>query len=266
MINRTLYARGMRGSVRTLVIFSAALAMYFLIIVTMYDPEIGSALIEFERAMPEMMAIVGMSPQAGTLASFLAAYLYGFLVPVVPMVYTILAASRLIARHIDTGSMAYLLAAPVKRRTVAFTQAAVMATGIVALIALCTLLGIGASEASFPGALAMGGFLRMNLGALGLHLLIGGICFFCGCAFDDARRAVGLGAGIPAAAFIVRMLANAGGKLHGARYATFFTLFDADGLVAGDAGAVWGMVALFAGAAALFALGGWRFTRRDLHL
>ncbi len=43
MFNVALYKRGMQGSWKMLVIFAAVLTMYFTIIVTMFDPELGSA-------------------------------------------------------------------------------------------------------------------------------------------------------------------------------------------------------------------------------
>jgi ABC-2 type transport system permease protein len=89
--------------------------------------------------MPELMAIVGMNPASAELVSFLEAYLYGFIMLVFPMLFCILSTNKLIARHVDRGSMTYLLAAPVKRETVAFTQMKVMATGMFALVFYATL-------------------------------------------------------------------------------------------------------------------------------
>lgn len=266
MFNVTLYKRGMQGSWKMLLIFAAVLTMYFTIIISMFDPALGSALNEFAKAMPELMAIVGMNPSSTTMIGFLSAYLYGFLMLIVPMIFSILCANRLIARQVDSGSMTYLLAAPVKRRSVAFTQMKVIASGIFALIFYATVLGIITCEISFPGELDIGKFILINLGALCLHLLIGGICFLCSCIFNDTKNSIGFGAGIPALAFVIQMMANAGAKLENAKYATFFTLFNPDGIAAGQTGAIFGMVALFAGALVLFASAIIIFEKKDLHI
>ena len=50
MINWTLYKRGIRGSWKMLLIFAAVLTMYFTIIISMFDPALGSALNEFAKA------------------------------------------------------------------------------------------------------------------------------------------------------------------------------------------------------------------------
>lgn len=266
MINWTLYKRGMQGSWKMLVIFAAVLTMYFTIIISMFDPALGSALDEFAKAMPDLMAMVGMNPASGELVSFMAAYLYGFIMLIFPMIFSILNANKLIARHVDRGSMAYLMAAPVKRTTVAFTQMKVMCTGLFALILFTTALGIVACELSFPGELEIGKFLLLNAGVFCLQLFIGGICFLSSCIFNDSKYAVGVGAGIPALGFIIQMMANAGKELENIKYATFFTLFNPDGIIAGEAGAFGGMAILFVGAIALFATAMMVFSKKDLHI
>jgi ABC-2 type transport system permease protein len=44
MINWTLYKRGIQGSWKMLLIFAAVITMYFTIIISMFDPALGSAL------------------------------------------------------------------------------------------------------------------------------------------------------------------------------------------------------------------------------
>ena len=266
MLNTTLFRRGMRGSVKMLVIFAAVLAMYFIIIVSMFDPTLGSALNELAKAMPELMAMVGMTASDATMISFMSAYLYGFVMLVFPMVFSILCANRLVSGNVERGSMAYLLAAPVKRHSVAFTQMLVLVCGIAALTVYATVVGITACEISFPGELAIGSFLLLNVGVLCLHLFIGGICFLFSCLFSDTKYSIGFGAGIPALAFVIQMMVNAGEKLRNAKYATFFTLFNPDGIAAGEAGAIGGVVVLFTGAVALFSTAIAVFCKRDLHL
>lgn len=266
MINWTLYKRGIRGSWKMLLIFAAVITMYFTVIVSMFDPALGSALNEFAKAMPELMAIVGMTPASAELVSFMEAYLYGFIMLVFPMLFCILSANRLIARHVDRTSMTYLLSAPVKRETVAFTQMKVMVTGLFALVLYATVLGIVNCEISFPGELDIGKFILLNIGAFSLQLFIGGICFLCSCIFNESKYAIGAGAGIPALGFVIQMMANAGKELENAKYATFFTLFDSGGIIAGEASAIWGMITLFVGAVVLFSAAIVIFSKKDLHI
>ncbi len=266
MINWTLYKRGIGGSWKMLLIFAAVITMYFTVIISMFDPAFGSALNELAKAMPELMAIVGMNPASAELVSFLEAYLYGFIMLIFPMLFCILSANKLIVRHVDRGSMTYLLSAPVKRETVAFTQMQVMVTGLFALVFYSTLLGVVNCEISFPGKLDIGKFILLNIGTLCLQLFIGGICFLSSCVFNDSKYAVGVGAGIPALGFIIQMMANAGKELENAKYATFFTLFDSDGIIAGKSGAFLGISILFIGAIVLFSTAIVVFSKKDLHI
>lgn len=266
MINFTLYKRGMQGNWKLLVIFALILTMYVTIIISMFDPKIGSALIEFEKAMPELMAMVGMSTESTTLLGFISSYLYGFIMIVFPMVFSIICANKLIASLVDKGSMSYLLAAPVKRSTVAFTQMTVLLSGVTFLIAYVTMLGIVVSEISFPSELDIGSYILLNVGNLCLHFFIGGVCFVFSCIFSEGKYAIGFGAGIPALAYIIQMLANAGDKYADAKYLTFLSLFNPEGIVAGEIYSILGIVTLFVGSIALFSVAILIFSKKDLHI
>lgn len=264
MINRPLYLREMRSSLKLLALFAALLSMYVICIVMMYDPEMMEMLDRFSLAMPEIMAAVGMTPGASDLLGFLVTYLYGFILLVFPMVYCILRSIGLIARYVDRGSMVYLAAAPVRRSTIALTQAAVLFSGIFLLTAFTTLLELACAELLFPGELEIGALLRLNAGLLALHALIGGICFLFTCACSEVRRCALFSAGIPALMYLLQMLANIGGKLEGAKYLTFFTLFDAQGLADAQPAAFWKMAVLLTGAVVLCPVGVQIFHQKDL--
>ena len=266
MINWTLYKREMKGSIKLLVIFAAVITLYVSIIISMYDPELMAVLDGFIEVMPEMMAAVGMRAGATTLMGFMISYLYGFILLVFPMVFCILRGNGLIAKYIDRGSMAALVAAPVKRRTIAFTQMKVLASGIFLLVAYTTVLEILISQILFPGELVVSELLLLNAGLLCLHLFIGSICFLASCVFSDTKYSVGFGAGIPGLMYVLQMLANVGDKAETAKYFSLFTLFNPDGIVAGEASALAGIAVLLAGALLLYASGILVFTKKDLHI
>jgi ABC-2 type transport system permease protein len=266
MFNVTLFKYGLRGSWKTLLIFIVVLTMYVSVMISMYDPELMGILDGFTDAMPGFMAAIGMTSGAATLIGFMTSYLYGFILIVFPMVFAILSAGKVIARHVDKGSMTYLLTAPVKRRAVAFTQMTVVVTGVFALVLYITALELVLCGSLFPDALDVSKVLTLNLGLLCLHLFIGGVCFLCSCLFNESKYSTGFGAGIPALMFIIQMLGSAGGKAENAKYVTFFTLFNPDGLIAGDVGAVSGLFILFIGAIVLFGAAIAVFSKKDLHI
>ena len=86
------------------------------------------------------------------------------------------------------------------------------------------------------------------------------------CIFSDTKYSVAFGAGIPAFMYVLQMLANVGGDAEKAKYFTFFTLFNPEGMIACESSAIASAFVLFAGAVMLYALGIMIFERRDLHI
>ncbi len=266
MINSALYKRGIKTTWKMWLIFGAILTMYFSIIASMYDPKLGVALQEFEKAMPGLMSMVGMTTSDTTLISHMSAYLYGFVILIFPMLFSIICANGLIAKYVDRGSMTYLLNAQVNRKTVAFTQINVLETGILILVLVATAVGLISCQANFAGELDIPKFLLLNLGALCLHLFIGSVCFMCSCIFSDTKYSIGFGAGIPVAGFVLQMIANYGDKYENLKYASFFTLFNPDEIVSGETSAYIGMAVLFVMAVVLFSTSVVIFNKKDLHI
>ncbi len=256
----------MKSSWKLLVIFAGVLTLYVAIIISMFDPKLQESLNQMVEMMPGLMDAMGFSSETSGLIGYLSSYLYGFILIVFPMVFSILCGNKLIAKYVDKGSMTNLLAAPVKRSTVAFTQMKVIATGIFILVLYSTILEITLSEISFPGELDIKLLLFMNVGLLCLQLFIGGICFFCSCLFSDTKYSIGFGAGIPALMFILQMLGNTGENAEKVKYATFFTLFNPNGIINGDTSAIWGIIALALGAIILFTSAIIVFAKKDLHI
>lgn len=266
MINLTLYKREMKGSVKVLIIFAAIVTLYISMIISMYDPQMVETLDSFYEIMPEVMAAVGMSAGSTSLIGFMISYLYGFILLVFPMVFCILRGNGLVAKYVDRGSLVTLLAAPVKRRTIAVTQMSVMLSGIVLLMLYITGLEMIVAEISFPGELVMSELLKLNAVLLCLHLFIGSICFLASCIFSDTKYSIAFGAGVPALMYVLQMLANTGEKAEKARYFTCFTLFDATGIVEGENGAILGAVVLLVGAVLLYGAAVASFCKKDMHI
>lgn len=266
MMNLTLYRREMKGSIRLLIILAAVLTMYVSIIISMYDPEMTKLLDGYVEMMPQLMSAVGMSAGASTLIGFMSSYLYGFILLIFPMLFCILRGHGLVCKYMDKGSMTALVAAPVRRRDIAFTQMMVLVSGILLLVAYSTILELGCARHYFPGELDTGELLLLNGGLLCLQLFIGSVCFLASCIFSESRYSVGFGAGIPILMYVLQMLANTGGKAENAKYLTFFTLFDPEGIIAGHKEALAGGVILLAGAILLYGLGIVIFSKKDLHI
>ena len=130
-----LLRRELRANYKMILLFLAVITLYSTVIIAMYDPKLGASLDLMAESMPELFAAFGMTNAGATMLDFVANYLYGFILIAIPMLCLVLIAVRLVARYVDQGSMAYLLATPNTRSTIVITQ--------LFFILLCTFFLVG---------------------------------------------------------------------------------------------------------------------------
>ena len=148
----TLFRANIRDNRTIWIIMTAVFCFYISIMVGMFDPAGAEKFLEMMEMMPEaLLNAFGMAQIGSTLVSFIAGSLYGGIVFLFPLVVSIVVNHRLIASHVDKGSMAYLLATPNTRTKIASTQALFSLASITALFTGATTLGIVISGAMFPG-------------------------------------------------------------------------------------------------------------------
>ncbi len=266
MFNRTLFFYELKRSIKLLLILGAVMTMYIVIIINMYDPQMMKTLDSFSKMMPDLMASVGMNTGTHTLLGFMVSYLYGFILLLFPMLFSILRANSLIAKYTDNGAMALLLTGGHKRKTIVITQLAVLLLGVSLLIGYTTVLELIYARHQFPHSLDTMALLKLNLGLLFLHYFIASICFFFSCIFQDTKYSLGFGAGIPIFMYVLQMLANVGGKAEDAKYFTFFTLFDANGIITNKAHGLPSSFLLLAGVIILCIVSCIIFVKKDIYV
>ena len=233
----------------------------------LYDIDRIGWLDRLAAAWPELCAMLGLDGPTGTLVRFLATTLYGCLMLLLPLVYILPAAGRLMAGHTGGRSMGYLLAAPVGRRRVAATQQAVLWTGI---LTLWLLAGGGIALGAvllYPGELEMGWYLLLHLDCLAVWIMMAGLCFFVSCHADRPGRYLAVSGELLALFYLLRMLGRLGGQLAAAGWLTPLSLFDPTGIVMGEE--TWPLVApllLLAAGVLFMRAGAAHFRRRDLPL
>lgn len=265
-MNATLFKREIKANYVIILIFMAVLTMYSSMIVAMYDPKLGESLNLMAQSMPQLFAAFGMLEAGSTLIDFIVNYLYGFLFVVLPAVFILLLSNKLMARYIDRGSMAYLLATPNKRSKIAFTQAVFMVLSTLLLVIYVTVLCIIISHSLFPGDLDIPKFLIVNIGLFGLLFFLSGICFCASCVCSEAKLANGIGAGLVIAFVLIQMISQVGDKFENLKYATPLTLFNTDGILAGESKSIWMFIILYAVGLIFYSTGIIVFQKRDLSL
>ena len=266
MISKPLFKITLRQNYIVFLIIAGVLMIYLPTITSMYDPDFQESLDDMLSMMPQqLIAAMGFSGEMGTLLKFLSTYFYGFLILLLPMIYTIVVSNRSIASHVDKGSMAYLLSTPNKRTKIALTQAVFLLLSTSMLIILVTVVGISLCGVMFPGELDVSGFILLNCGALLLYCALTGIGFCASCLFNDTKNSLTLGAGLPVAFLLLQMISDAGDKFDFLKYFSLYTLFDPAKITSKE-GYIPSFIALAVIAAITYTTGIYIFQKRDLPL
>lgn len=265
-MNATLFKKEIKSNWILLVIFLAVLSMYATMITMMFDPKLGDSLKMMSESMPQLFSAFGMADVGTTLIEFVTGYLYGILFVAFPGVYIIIVANRLVAKYVDNGSMAYLLAVPGKRRKIVLTQGIFMLLTLLVMVVYCTVLILVVGEIMFPGEMDINGFLRVNVGLMGLMVFFGGACFCASCICNESKNSSAISTVVVVYSVLVQMISQVGEKFENVKYATPLTLFNVDGLSAGDAEAWVTCAVLYVVGFVLMGIGIIRFSKRDLPL
>ncbi|MBB3111917.1 ABC-2 type transport system permease protein [Paenibacillus phyllosphaerae] len=265
-----LYRRMLSLHLKTMMNYAVGSAFYMVLMLGIY-PSIASnsqAIDELVAAMPEGIGrAFNLTSGFGTAQSFISGEYYGLILVLILSVFSVLLATQLIAKLVDQGAMAYLLAAPLTRGKVAFTQASVLVTGLALIMGMTTIAGFaGAAIFLEDGALDSGRFLALNGMAFLLFFAVGGIAFLVSAVSNDEKRALGISGAITFGFFTLDLLGRLSGQLDWLRAVSLFALYRPGEIVEGSGPApLFGAALLTIGAAA-FAIGIVRFRRRDLPL
>ena len=206
-----------------LVIFLLVLSMYTTVMISMYDPENMEYMASMLELFPDdMMRAMGFSGHITNLTSYLASWLYGLLMLGFPMVYCIILGNRLVVKMVDNSSIAYILATPNSRKKIIITLGIYALLSVAVLFGLIFAVGIFVSEMMLPGLLDISGFFRINLITMLVNMVVMMICFFFSSLFNETRRSIFLGAGIPIIFLLLNML---GGVSDEAKFLHNFSIY-----------------------------------------
>ena len=195
-----------------------------------------------------------------------------------PMVFVIMTANGLLAGQVDSGSMAYVLSTPTKRRTVTVTQMTYLIVSLFAMFALLTVTSVIAVWISGGNSFAInyGQILLFNLGAFLTMFAIAGFCFMCSALFNRAKYSLGVGGGITIFSLVCTILGLFGSSvvpsamrisaMNFFNYLSVITLYDTVSIMAGTLSYLWKFGILLAIGVVTFIIGVFRFDKKDLPL
>lgn len=122
-----LFKQGLRNIAPLFGAVVAVLLVYIGTVVYLYDPSVSESLALMQEAMPELFAAFGMANPSATLLDFLLNYLYGFLLTATFVLLGAFMAQRYVVGPAKDGSLAWTLATPHSRTSLALTLVVVEA-------------------------------------------------------------------------------------------------------------------------------------------
>lgn len=215
-------------------IFVVLLCMYMGSIISLYNPNSTQAMEETLKLLPEGLAkVMGIGSMPTDLVGFLGNYFYGMLVFMIPLIYVSIMGNRLITKHVDNGSMAYLLSTPNNRVKIAFTQGLYFLASITVLFIFLTGVTIGICQSLYPNMLDIPAFVILNTCALLLTCAISSICYFFSCLFSEVKYSLAFGAGVPVMFFMLNMIGGVKEELDWLASLSLYRLFRATEIISG---------------------------------
>lgn len=195
-----------------------------------------------------------------------------------PMVFVIMVANGLLAGQVDSGSMAYVLSTPTKRRTVTVTQMTYLILSLLAMFLLLTCVSV-VSVFVVGGnnfAINYGEILLFNLGAFLTMFAIAGYCFMCSSLFNRTKYSMSIGGGLTIFCLVCTILGLFGssvvpsamriGAMDFFNYLSIITFFDTVSIMNGTLAYLWKFAILLGIGIVTFIIGVFRFDKKDLPL
>jgi ABC-2 type transport system permease protein len=268
-MNAALLRSMMKTNAQTIFSYAFGMVFYLCLVLWVY-PSIASssALNTVLKTMPQsMLKVFGLQAGIQQVGDYLSGEFYGLIYVIIMAVFTLTTASKLVAHLVDRGPMAYLLASPVSRVRVAWTQAVVLLTGMFIISVFTTIGGwLGAAWLVKHQHLDIGPFVQMNLIGFLLFAVVSGYSFLCSCAFNDEKKALGTSATITLVFYGLNLVGKLSDKVAWMKNLSVFTAFDAQGILHGHVHVIQTALGLAVGAAILFIAGVLVFRQRELPL
>lgn len=229
-----LFKVDVKNNITLFVIIMYVMLLYFSVIAYMFDPTDTSSWAQMMDMLPEgMMSGFGFDQVSTNLTGFVVNYYYGFLIFVFPMIYCIIVSNRLVARMVDNGSFAYLLMSPTSRRTIIITKEIFLLSSIALLFTILHVAGVLVCQMLFGNMLNKSILLKININAALLTMVLGMICFFYSCYFNESKMALAFSSGIGIGSLLLFILGGVSDKSEFLKSFSLFSLLNSTEILEG---------------------------------
>ena len=195
-----------------------------------------------------------------------------------PIIFVIMCSNNLISSQVDSGSMAYVLSTPTKRKTVTITQIVYLISSIFVMCLLTTITGVVCLSLVKSSEITINysQILLFNLGSFITLFAISGICFLSSCWFNRSKQAMSIGGGLSMFFLVATILGLFGSKVMPSalrieamnyfNYVSIITLFDTISIIDGTLSFIWKWGILIAVGIVAYVIGVNKFNKKDLPL
>lgn len=206
---------------------------------------------------------------------------YGMMTTILPGIYVLVTANKLLASQVDRGSMAYVLSTPTKRASVTFTQAFYLVNSLIVMFAVLTTAHLITNSAK-PISLAELGFrnlsgsltskmiIQVNLSALMVCIALAAVCFMFSGVFNSTKYSIGLSGTFIGVSILANMLAMFGSLgvdgIDKFKYLTVCSFYDYQSVLTANNDWITKLIFPIGIALAAFTAGRLVFSKKDLPL
>ncbi|KFN03152.1 ABC transporter permease [Bacillus clarus] len=268
-MNKQLFLASLKETQKSILSYATGAALYLWLLIWIFPSMVSAkGLNELLGAMPDSVKkIVGMETPIQNVIDFLAGEYYSLLFIIILTIFSVTVTTHLIARHVDKGAMAYLLATPVSRMKIAITQAIILTLGLLIIIFVTYVAGIlGAEWFLKDNNLNRELFLKINVVGGLVFLVVSAYSFLFSCICNDERKALSYSASLTIVFYVLDMVGKLSDKLEWMRNISLFTLFRPKEIAEGTYN-IWPVsIGLTVGAICIFSVAIVVFRKRDLPL
>ena len=204
---------------RSAVGYAAGLALYTLVVVALYPSFKGSTALN-SLSGSTAAALFGVTGRLTSPGGWLNGNIYSNFFPLIMLLLTIGYGAACLAGQDEDGTLALVAALPVRRRAIVFQKAWAMALQaflLAAAVTVCVLAGRG-----FQLAIGPGDAVATAAGVTLMGLDFGLLTMAAGAATGRRGTALGIGASLAAASYLLSTLATTIAGVRPGRYLSLF--------------------------------------------
>ena len=209
----------LRLRLRSAMGYAAGMAFYTLIVVALY-PSFKNSTSLNSLSGSTAAALFGVSGPLTSPGGWLNGNIYGNFFPLIMLLLTIGYGAASLAGQDEDGTLALVAALPIHRRTILLQKAGAMALQAILLavaVTICVIIGRG-----FQLAVSPANTIAVSVAMVLLGLDFGLVTMTVGAITGRRGTALGIGAGLAAASYLLSSLASTISSIRPARYLSLF--------------------------------------------